>query len=189
MIRIKRCPRCGQEKALDADHFYRNIARRGGFNGWCIECCKKQEEIRRNKPESKARMAKYLKQRYETDEEFRERSKIHQKKYKDKLEQDPRFRSARSDYKRKFTYGLTPERFSAMLEKQGGKCAICENQFINNVSVDHDHTCCHKRRGCGNCVRGLLCARCNTRLGFKEDYEWSKKADAYLNEWLIVKKK
>lgn len=31
--------------------------------------------------------------------------------------------------------------------------------------VDHDHRCCRRTPGCGNCVRGILCGACNAMLG------------------------
>jgi Recombination endonuclease VII len=60
-------------------------------------------------------------------------------------------------------YGLTPERFLALLEAQGNACGMGrlpfeEDQFI---CIDHDHECCEvipgaQTRCCGKCVRGLL---------------------------------
>ncbi len=69
-----------------------------------------------------------------------------------------------------------------MLKKQDGKCAICKkvetsvnkktNKF-KDLSVDH----CHKTGK----IRGLLCSRCNSGLGFfKDDLEIIKNAGLYL---------
>ncbi|WP_406164266.1 endonuclease VII domain-containing protein [Streptomyces canus] len=64
-------------------------------------------------------------------------------------------------------YNVTPERFAAMLEAQGGVCAVClaADGSGRELSVDHDHRCCSGPRSCGRCVRGLLCTRCNLGLG------------------------
>ena len=67
-------------------------------------------------------------------------------------------------------YGMTLEQYEALLEKQGGKCAICEEPetsvdgktgTLKNLAVDH----CHNSMK----VRGLLCSRCNTTLGKIEE--------------------
>lgn len=58
-------------------------------------------------------------------------------------------------------YGLTFEQFSAMLDQQEGRCAICREEFDEEPMVDHDHS---TRR-----VRGLLCKPCNTGLGMFRD--------------------
>lgn len=55
------------------------------------------------------------------------------------------------------TYGLTAEQYDALLERQGGRCAICRNRpKSKRLAVDHDHKTGE--------VRGLLCSRCNHDL-------------------------
>lgn len=75
----------------------------------------------------------------------------------------------------KFHYGLTMDEHDALLEKQGGVCAICreppEGLWLN---VDHDHS--------SGAVRGLLCNRCNTGLGlFQDDTRTLRAAVEYLD--------
>ncbi len=74
-------------------------------------------------------------------------------------------------------FGITPDRFNQMLEEQGNACAICGTLFREDqrICFDHDHTCCPvpasgHTRSCGKCLRGLLCVRCNTWLGWLEKY-------------------
>lgn len=82
--------------------------------------------------------------------------------------------------------GMTEEKFSRMLEAQGGACGMCRRPFEEGerVHVDHDHACCpdlrkdKRARSCGKCIRGLLCFRCNTALGYIEKY--GPLAEAYL---------
>lgn len=70
-------------------------------------------------------------------------------------------------------FGITAERFDAILANQGGGCGICGgpldrggimNQRMNG-HVDHDHRCCPGKRSCGRCVRGILCGLCNRAIG------------------------
>jgi hypothetical protein len=74
-------------------------------------------------------------------------------------------------------YGLTVERYEALLAAQDGKCAICGTTDPGNghsrMPVDHDH-------GTGR-VRGLLCHPCNQAIGLLgDDMELLKKAIHYL---------
>lgn len=69
-------------------------------------------------------------------------------------------------------YGLTPEAFAELLESQGGCCAICRTPEPSGRGywhVDHDHSCCSGEESCGECVRGLLCSRCNQAIGLLGD--------------------
>ena len=60
-------------------------------------------------------------------------------------------------------YRLRPEDLAVMLLDQGNACALCEIAFSDTVKyeIDHDHGCCDKPGSCGECVRGLLCGKCN----------------------------
>lgn len=84
--------------------------------------------------------------------------------------------------------GCPVEVYEALLEAQGGACAICgrpETAMLRGVvvslAVDHDHACCPGKRSCGRCIRGLLCNACNTGLGkFEDDPDLLRVAIAYL---------
>ena len=61
-------------------------------------------------------------------------------------------------------YGLSKEVWETILQKQGGKCAICRTATAGGRGtwhVDHDHKT--------GKVRGLLCNRCNTGIGSLRD--------------------
>lgn len=60
-------------------------------------------------------------------------------------------------------YGLSGDRYTALKDLQGGRCAIClrATGATRNLSVDHDHAT-------GD-VRGLLCRPCNNLLGHARD--------------------
>nr|DAF24803.1 MAG TPA: Recombination endonuclease VII [Crassvirales sp.] len=75
------------------------------------------------------------------------------------------------------SYGITEEEFNSMLERQGGKCAICGTTDWGrpSPSIDHDHKT--------GKVRALLCNRCNRVLGLAEDSpELLSKMFNYLKE-------
>lgn len=68
-------------------------------------------------------------------------------------------------------YALTSDDVAAMVEAQGGKCAICGVKDAEHV--DHDHET-------GD-VRGILCFTCNVGLGnFSDDPERLLLAHRYL---------
>ncbi len=78
----------------------------------------------------------------------------------------------------KSTYGLSVEEFAALLEQQGGVCAICGgvNRDGNRaLAIDHDHETGE--------VRGLLCGDCNRGLGcFKDNPSLMMIAIGYLSK-------
>jgi hypothetical protein len=65
---------------------------------------------------------------------------------------------------RRTAHGLTPGERDALVALQGGRCAICRRPGLR-LQVDHDHRHCPGPTGCRQCVRGMLCNRCNTALG------------------------
>lgn len=73
-------------------------------------------------------------------------------------------------------YGITLADYDKMLSEQGGRCKICDADKAGNAgqcfAVDH----CHKTGK----VRGLLCIKCNARLGWFEKY--AEAATKYLQE-------
>lgn len=88
-------------------------------------------------------------------------------------------------------YGLTRERYDAMLAAQDGLCALCgqaertlnKSGEVRALGVDHDHACCSGKKSCGDCIRGLLCAHCNVALGsFEDSVERLLLAIAYLEK-------
>jgi hypothetical protein len=65
-------------------------------------------------------------------------------------------------YRRKYRYGVSPERMKAQLDAQSSQCLICfDDLTLSTAHVDHDHTT--------GKVRGLLCKACNLGVGFFKD--------------------
>jgi hypothetical protein len=71
-------------------------------------------------------------------------------------------KAALPDYRRernlKLVFNMTVDEYDAILEYQGGICAICDHPpKTRRLSVDHDHKT--------GLIRGLLCHQCNRALG------------------------
>lgn len=85
-------------------------------------------------------------------------------------------RDFRSDLKKH--YGITPEQYYEMFDKQKGLCACCgqsHEKFKRRFHVDHDHQTGQ--------VRGLLCTECNPGIGyFQESIPRLEMAIAYLKK-------
>jgi hypothetical protein len=76
--------------------------------------------------------------------------------------------------------GLSQVSYDALLESQGGTCALCSE--TRDLCVDHDHRCCPGKRSCGRCVRGILCRKHNAGLGhFSDDVKGLARAIQYLS--------
>lgn len=63
------------------------------------------------------------------------------------------------------SFGITVEQKKDMVIAQQGLCLICSEPFASSRSTHVDH--CHATGK----VRGILCHRCNTKLGWFERYK------------------
>lgn len=66
-------------------------------------------------------------------------------------------------------FDLTPIQLQQILLIE--KCSIC-GKTSDKLQIDHAHSCCYveyprdrSRKTCGKCVRGVVCAGCNIKLG------------------------
>lgn len=91
------------------------------------------------------------------------------------------------DKMREQRLGITRSEFDMIFESQDGKCAICRSTDPGSSfwHTDHDHACCDEPgRSCGQCIRGILCSRCNSSLGMMhEDVASLNRMIGYINEW------
>lgn len=79
----------------------------------------------------------------------------------------------RADHLRR-KFGMSLAEYDAILEAQGGGCAICGDVPKPGESFHVDHL--------GDVVRGILCVRCNNALGqLREDVEIAGRAVDYLD--------
>lgn len=79
----------------------------------------------------------------------------------------------------------TIEDYEAKLAEQGGHCAICPRtpeEEGKRLAWDHDHSCCATQWTCGECVRDLLCQRCNLKVAALEFGEYEAHEN-YLTRW------
>jgi len=78
------------------------------------------------------------------------------------------------------THGLTRQEADAMIEKQGGLCAICQKPATGKPPTDRLHVDhCHETGK----VREMLCSKCNTALGqFQDDVATLQYAIEYLKK-------
>lgn len=141
----KTCRRCQVEQSTA--EFRRSARSRDGLQSWCKSCHREYSRI----PEQRAK----------------------RNTYRNRWRRDNRKEMYNRDYRLKFRYGITEADFDRLLAKQGGRCALCPRTVPggrwNAWHVDHDHHHCPGRRGCGECVRGLLCNWCNVGIGMLGD--------------------
>jgi hypothetical protein len=95
----------------------------------------------------------------EQDPAAREKRRGRQRKYST----TPQHRAYRRSLRLRLDYGITVEKYDALLQEQGGHCACCPEVHNGGkrLFVDHDHETGQ--------IRGLLCARCNLTLGTAGD--------------------
>lgn len=120
-----------------------------------------------------------IKKEYAKTPEQRKKRNIYMQRWREKNREKSNEFARKSYWKNKYKiqnkqkiysiekYGITPEQFEIIFFNQEGKCLICKKIFENKVErrtahIDH----CHETGK----IRGLLCSRCNTHLGWFEKY-------------------
>lgn len=171
---LKTCVSCDKEIARRM--FHNDGKRPDGKYPYCKDC-------RRERIGSLPRKLPQWESKAEYDRQYRANRKA-----------DPKYDGAWREKQLWTQYRLHPSEYAEMLEAQEGVCGLCgapdngpTSSKQGNISgypfsVDHDHNCCPGKSSCGECVRGLLCRRCNTMLGMAgDDAEILRKAADYLD--------
>jgi hypothetical protein len=175
----KRCTKCGAVKPVSGFAQRRN----GRTESWCKACVNEyQSKYRKARESPEARL-----RRLERAREYQRLRKAIDPAYKAKSIEAVQdwWRSLPEEKRRELNqrkkivarYGISLVDWQLMFERQGGVCAICNDppSKPRNFHVDH----CHKTGR----VRGLLCVRCNTSLGWFERVQGSMhRLHAYLKE-------
>jgi len=161
----KRCRLCGELKPIE--DFYAMAGMRDGHRNECKACGLAAKAARHQANPTPARERA---KQWRLDNPERYQAQLERWRASGKKKAADR----RSYLKR--TFGITPEDYDAMLEKQGGCCAICRREARTDTSLHVDH--CHET----GAIRGLLCFDCNAGLGkFQDDPAILQAAIAYLS--------
>lgn len=132
---------------------------------------KKKENARRWAAQNRERLKYFQHKHYlQNREKVLTKTSEYYQKNKEKI------RSRTQAYNIKAKYNITLEQFENILHKQNGKCTICRSILRikgsngqDKFQIDHDHKCCPSSKTCGNCIRSILCSRCNLVIGLMED--------------------
>lgn len=152
---MKSCSKCGEDK--DESAFYADQRAGHGLKSECKSChtaaCVARQKLPHVRALANARQM-----------ERRRASGVQPKRVFESEEERLASRRSTGRKSRLSTqYGLSLDEHAAMLQRQGGKCAICNEPPIapRPLAVDHCHTTGR--------VRGLLCDRCNHGIGHLGD--------------------
>jgi hypothetical protein len=159
---MKRCTKCGALKS--PTEFYAAKGGRDGLRGDCKSCFAARARGWYGKNRAKA---------IENAKRWRENNLARAQATRRARYAVTRERAQEQHLTR--TFGMSLADYDAMLESQGGVCAICRHAPDSDERFHVDH---HDPRGG---VRGILCVRCNNALGqFREDVEIAARAVDYL---------
>jgi Recombination endonuclease VII len=133
----------------------------------------RRESYQRHKEKRKAEaLQRYYRRMRGTEQQreiWRAAGARWKEKNKDRIREYARKNSVR------YLYGLSFERYEAIVREQGGLCAVCgKPPQGRRLDVDHDHAS-------GN-VRELLCSRCNRLIAAveKSDSDILERVGRYL---------
>lgn len=153
MTEARVCKKCGIEKPL-TEEFFRPHRHASGFRWACREC------------EQKAQATRYAENPEKYCAVSREYGRTHRK---ERSEARKTHRVLNPEQHKnsvlKRTYGISLAEYQALFVAQNGVCGICKTETVGSrgrkLHVDHCHVTGR--------VRGLLCGKCNSILGFSGD--------------------
>lgn len=164
----KKCSTCMTIKP--ATEFYRDWTTQDGLQHFCKECCSERRKKRYEKRKESPPKIPLLKRcgtckRIKDERDF----------YRDLSSPDGLLNRCRDCFGRAGVlkkHKITDGELLTKYKEQEGKCEICKrqiiivygrgNRYVDTALVDHDHET--------GKTRGLLCKRCNLRIGFVENF-------------------
>lgn len=156
-----KCCACKQVK--DASEFHKDRSNKRGLQWKCKSCNSELRKLfRKEHPDRVHRLNQlsYARGSEQAKRRYRE-NRVHYR-----------------DYWLKTRYGISLAEYDAMVQRQGGKCAICQ-KTKRRLDVDHHHA--------SDQVRELLCRSCNIGIGYlQESVEVLEGAIAYLKRHQAV---
>jgi hypothetical protein len=161
----KQCSNCRELK--DLKEFSKDSSRKDGHHHRCKKC----HSLYMKKWSKKSNYNEYLKQYYLDNKEYiNSRNRNYYHANKDWLL--PKMNANRFFKK----FGITQEEAKTLLDSQNGVCAICSTDTPTETGWCVDH--CHATGK----IRGILCSKCNSGIGFlNDDPELCKRAIDYLS--------
>lgn len=196
---MKVCSKCKEE--LPLSEFHKDNQKKDGLHPWCKKCRNEQYlSWEQNNPKkatfilnktcSRCKEEKIASEFYASRNKkdglhpwckpcTKERNRTWLQNNKEKAYiKNKQWRKENKDHCRNKAYvelyGITIEEYNQILSEQGGVCAICKEEGRPHLHVDHNHDTRE--------IRGLLCRKCNSGLGFFNDNpNLTQKATEYLN--------
>lgn len=167
------CSQCKEELPATKEYFHKSSGKTG-LHSHCRMCAQilylidseaHNKRTKENYIKNKDRILKQCKKYYNKNKQYiLERCQTYREYNSDIINEKQRGIKRRKQ--RINSYGVTEEYIQSLMDFQKGCCAICGSSLIvpeSRVSycIDHNHTTGE--------VRGLLCSKCNTLLGFALD--------------------
>lgn len=180
-MKTKRCSKCKTAKPVKA--FGKHPDHTDGLFSYCKKCILEYNQTPEQKEKNRANNKRWrvknklLLQSKEYKEHQREiMNKPENKKKAKERQQTDTYKIGQRRRHLGRGYKMTPEEYNAFFSAQGGVCCLCKKpetktKFgkVMSLSIDHNHACCPGVKTCGKCIRGLLCYKCNTILGYVDD--------------------
>ena len=133
----------------------------------CYKCLKEKIEFefykRTNRPRGREYHCKTCQNKLtkEYNKKHPEKVKIWNKN----RDKSPKTIATNKDRLFRFNFGITLKEYYKILDSQNSVCAICKKKEMTTkkkmLGIDHNHNT--------GKIRGLLCSKCNSLLGFSND--------------------